>query len=86
MVTTDKRACACPEGAYIVTHLFGQRGDGKRAVAPAVHDCRYIEERNALIPAAERLATTTAGENAGRWTQVFMTEMDRLWKTRAPAA
>ena len=81
-VTPMKRACPCPEGAYLVTHLFGQRGDGKLAVAPAVHDCRYIEERNALIPDASRHATTTAGDNAGRWAQVFMAEMDRRWKTR----
>ncbi len=40
-----KRPCQCSEGIL----------DGDR-LAPQVHDCAYVAMRNALIPAAERIA------------------------------
>jgi hypothetical protein len=51
------------------------------------HDCSYVDARNALIPAAERHANkfvpiSSDSEFAARWTLAFMTEMDRLWRTR----
>lgn len=52
-----------------------------------VHDCRYILERNALIPRAERMALKQTGlDNKGKVTgsfsRAFMRAMDDLWRIR----
>jgi len=57
------------------------------------HDCRYVEERNKLIPVAERLALQAVGEPPpgfddpaydARFGVAFLRAMDLLW--RAPKA
>jgi len=57
------------------------------------HDCRYVDARNALIPAAEQVARTAmAAMPAGPDTDVtygaaFLRAMNFLWaaRTRAPS-
>jgi hypothetical protein len=47
-------------------------------------DAEYQERRNALIPEAERHANRMAGDGKGfhaaKWSWIYHTTMDRLWK------
>jgi hypothetical protein len=52
---------------------------------PQWHNCHYINERNKLIPIAERYAEENARTESGsvdtyRFTQIFSTKMDQLTK------
>lgn len=54
------------------------------------HDCAYVDARNALIPAAERLTDQAVGPLApdatpfdvARWGATFLKTMDKLWRAR----
>lgn len=46
------------------------------------HDCRYVDERNDLIPDAERLANGRADRNTVAWSREFFKAMDELWREK----
>lgn len=59
------------------THRHSQTGDVIRKVDE--HDCEYVDRRNALIPAAERIATVRGPGGKPRLDgALFFAEMDRL--------
>jgi len=72
--------------AVIVTKL--QDGTIFRRLVPG-HSCIYVDRRNALIPAAERLANKQVAKIAPKfmerpaahpsWTKLFLAAMDQLW-------
>ena len=52
---------------------------------PEWHDCKYIQERNKLIPEAEEFAKLNSTNEAGftdpyRFTQLLSNKMDQLAK------
>jgi hypothetical protein len=50
----------------------------------AYHDCDYVDQRDALISQAERLATERC-EPGQNWTRLFFAAMDELWRARTAA-
>ena len=49
---------------------------------PAVHDCDYIMQRNALIPTAEAVASASFDRKDPKWGEHFSHEMTRLSRER----
>src|SRR4030095_4955775 len=45
-----------------------------------VHDCEYIQNRNALIPKAIEYADKRESRNTNAWTRVFIRKMDGLMR------
>lgn len=45
-----------------------------------VHDCEYIQSRNALIPKAIEYADKRASRNTTDWTRLFIRKMDNLFR------
>jgi len=82
------RKCKHTEAVCPVTHVV---------IRPDKHDCGYVDERNRLLPQAERIATTRADEWASmrgsyaqtgpayrqQWVREFSAAMDQLWAERA---
>ena len=76
--------CGCSEGTFV--------SRGQVHASPPVHDCRYIRERNRLIPLAVAYANSVVpsvlqkkAKRADKdvWSLTFLKEMDRLWKQEA---
>jgi len=81
--------CEHPEG-YI--EYSDDDGLTKRRSTPG-HDCEYVEARNALIPAAERLAAERVKpflrpedriqpNASGHWTRYFLAAVNELMGRR----
>lgn len=49
----NRPACGCAEGYYVQTVGVVRR----EVLAPAVHDCEYVRQRNDVLAEAERHAT-----------------------------
>lgn len=71
--------CSCDEGYFLsqarqkIARIF--------PAAEAKHDCRYIEERNTLIPQAEEIADKKFDRKKRKyaWAFEFHRAMNRLW-------
>jgi hypothetical protein len=57
--------------------------DGRHCEHPdgLYHDCAYVDQRNALIPQASRIASSTPTVGTS-WDQRFMDAMTALWGAR----
>ncbi len=64
--------CTCSETEYI-----DLTGLPRRVVNP-LHDCDYVQARNALIPFATKVATIKGVFSPAAFTH----EMNRLWEAR----
>jgi hypothetical protein len=75
--------CDCDEG--FIQRAYESNGEKMPDLrAPLVHDCKYIQARNTMIPAAAKYAETmTLHLNGKAKTAVhdfhFFSEMDRRW-------
>lgn len=67
--------CMCPEMTYVDSE---HKTVDLRSNPPAWHSCKYIRERNALIPAATRAANIKEPGDTPLWSLAFSAEMDRL--------
>lgn len=80
----NRPACGCGEG-YYVKLIAGAR---QEVLAPAVHDCQYIKDRNGCLRVAEMRASAVFPKpirkkdlpawNA-RWTAFFLGTVDLLY-------
>ncbi len=64
--------CRCSEASV-------EKGVGRKRLHPVEkdpHSCRYIENRNALIPAAEALAADLVGPQSPHWGPCFLWAME----------
>jgi len=74
------RFCGCEE------LILGEGKDRHRVACPRHHNCRYVHDRNRLIPAASKIATErmrlTADDDTQsrsmKWTRQFSIAMDEL--------
>lgn len=75
-----KQGCNCDEG-FVQRAGVSPSGDPIPEIrAPMVHDCEYIRRRNAMIPAAERIAGGRPIKGDGGFSRRFMDAMEALWK------
>lgn len=68
-ITNTPGDCGCDEGRY-------EDASGSKITATiGAHDCAYIEERNRLIPMAEKIA---GNPDSPGWSARFMKAMNEL--------
>lgn len=71
-------SCDCAEGFVVKVARDGTPLGRERIMVARPHDCLYIEQRNALIPQAVKLADSARREKGVNWSQAFMGYMDTL--------
>lgn len=64
-------------------YLLDASGLHRSGIEVNAHDCDYVDARNALIPAAMRMASETSAERKSHeWSRQFVAAMDRLARER----
>lgn len=69
--------CQCPE-AYVPTYRDGFEHVPRRLPAARLHDCQYIRLRNALIPAAQKIAKRKSPHGGYEWSAAYTAAMECL--------
>lgn len=62
-------------------YLINESGT-RTGIEVDAHDCDYVDARNALITAAERMASEKEKPNTQEWSRLFLEAMDKLARER----